>query len=212
MNDSALKFQNSLLSLDYYSSRQLVEDFLEDKSFFDIVDEIFVPVLENIGSSWAKGSLSLSQVYMSGRMCETLISEFFNDSENKRKNSPKIAILVYNDQHTLGKRIIYNSLRSIGYEIEDFGFSEDCMELVNRVEKQKIQILLISVLMLNSAFKLKDVISEIKKRKLNTKVVVGGAPFIFDVSLWKRIGADAMGKDTNEAIKIVKKMEGEING
>ncbi len=42
------------------------------------------------------------------------------------------------------------------------------------------------------------------------KVIVGGAPFRFDESLWKEVGADATGNDPAEALKIVTKLAGEI--
>lgn len=209
MNEEVLTFKERLLSLDYYFIKQFVQSYLKEHPFENIIDEILVPVLEDVGDSWENGTLSLSQVYMSGKLCERLIDEFIEISNVQRKTKPKIAIVVFNDQHTLGKKIIYNVLRSVGYYIKDFGHSENATDLINRVEAEKIEVLFVSVLMLNSALKIKKIREEINSRNLGTKLIVGGAPFNFDDSLWKRVGADEMGKNTKDAIDLALKMEGE---
>ncbi|TYB82652.1 MAG: cobalamin B12-binding domain-containing protein [Kosmotoga sp.] len=204
-------FKEDLLSLDYYSIKHFVQDYLKERDFESFVDKILVPVLEDIGDSWENGTLSLSQVYMSGRLCEKLIEEFIKQLNTKRIIIPRMAIVVFNDQHTLGKKIIYNVLRSIGYDIKDFGNFENADDLIDRAEKENIQVLLVSVLMLNSALKIKTIREEVSQRNLNTKLIVGGAPFNFDSELWKRVGADYMGKNTKDAIDLVSKMAGELN-
>ncbi|MFO7882634.1 MAG: cobalamin B12-binding domain-containing protein [Kosmotogaceae bacterium] len=209
MNDNILNFKERLLSLDYFYIKQFVQDYLKEYDFENIVDKILVPVLEDIGDSWENGTLSLSQVYMSGKLCERLVDEFIELSNVQRKTKPKMAIVVFNDQHTLGKKIIYNVLRSVGYDIKDFGNSEDATSLIDRLESENIEVLLVSVLMLNSALKIKTIREEINYRNLCTKLIVGGAPFNFDDSLWKRVGANEMGKNTKDAIDLALKMEGE---
>ena len=42
------------------------------------------------------------------------------------------------------------------------------------------------------------------------KVVVGGAPFLFDDQLWQEVGADAMGKSAADAVAIVTRLMGEM--
>ena len=204
-------FKEKLLSLGYYSLKNLVGDYLKEYDFKEIIDKMIVPVLEDIGDSWANGALSLSQVYMTGRICEKLIDEFMKQVNSKRTNIPRMAIVVFNDHHTLGKKIIYNVVRSIGYDIKDLGNAENASELVDIVEKENIQVLLVSVLMLNSALKVKTIRDELRQRNLKTKLIVGGAPFNFDRELWKRVGADYMGKNTKDAIELVSKVAGEIN-
>ena len=40
------------------------------------------------------------------------------------------------------------------------------------------------------------------------KIVVGGAPFNFDEKLWEEVGADIMGNNASDAMKIIKKFNG----
>jgi methanogenic corrinoid protein MtbC1 len=38
--------------------------------------------------------------------------------------------------------------------------------------------------------------------------VVGGAPFRFDEALWRKVGADAMGRNGTDALRILEALEG----
>ena len=86
----------------------------------------------------------------------------------------------------------------------DLGGGLNADNLTGIVKNEKIKILLLSVLMLPSALRIK----ELKERLADTdvKIIVGGAPFRFDTNLWKEIGADGFGKDSSEAIEIVTKL------
>jgi methanogenic corrinoid protein MtbC1 len=114
-----------------------------------------------------------------------------------------MAIAVIEDYHMLGKRIIYTVLRASGFELLDYGHGINTDDLADRVIEDKIEILLISALMLPAALKVKELREKLNKLNCNVKIVVGGAPFRFDNKLWQEVGSDATGKDSSEAIKII---------
>lgn len=107
-----------------------------------------------IGDGWEVGEYSLAQVYMAGVICEEIFDKLFPESEIKRIDMPKIAICVYLDHHALGKRIVKSVIRSNGYEIIDLGEGLNAEDLVTACLENKIDILLISTLMLSSALKI----------------------------------------------------------
>jgi methanogenic corrinoid protein MtbC1 len=57
-----------------------------------------------------------------------------------------------------------------------------------------------STLMLNLAFEVKKLRSIFEREGIKTKIIVGGAPFLFDSDLWKEVGADAMAVDAMESV------------
>ncbi|MCG8018737.1 MAG: cobalamin B12-binding domain-containing protein, partial [Candidatus Thiodiazotropha sp. 'RUGA'] len=75
--------------------------------------------------------------------------------------------------------------------------------LVPRVKADKIRVLLVSVLMLPSALRILDLRSALNTESLDVKILVGGAPFLFDSQLWENVGADAMGATASDAVQIV---------
>ena len=132
------------------------------------IENIVLPALERIGKGWEEGRVSLAQVYMSGRICEEVIDRILPPSHPQRKDQPPMAIVVLEDHHLLGKKIIYSALRASGYELLNYG-QMDVETVVRNVKTDGIEILLISVLMLPSALKVKQLRNALEREGLNTK-------------------------------------------
>ncbi len=201
------EFVQVLLSVDRLAAENILRESSVALSPIQLADRIIVPALERIGAGWERGEVALSQVYMSGRICEQLVDTILPPDSPNRKSQPRMAVAVLQDYHLLGKRIVYSVLRASGFELLDYGRVE-VDDLVGRVKTDRIEVLLISTLMLPSALRVKDV-----KAKLDgdVKIVVGGAPFRFDDQLWKEVGADAMGRNASEAVEIITGIAGDIS-
>ena len=145
------QFEKALLSVDRITAKDIFSQYLNKIDVMKGVQDLIVPSLESIGDDWSKGKISLAQVYMSGRITEELVDLILPSSLETKKPQPKIAITTLNDFHFLGKRIVYSILRSSGFELMDFGRKE-VKELVKSVKENNIQILLVSVLMLNCIY------------------------------------------------------------
>lgn len=202
-------FREALETLDRVKADAIFQTLLQDRSPIQAVEEVVVPALEQIGAAWNDGTLALSQVYMSGRFCEELVDRTLPPSDPDRKHQPRSAIVVLNDYHDLGKRIVYSVMRASGFEVFDYG-RMDVDALVERVVADRIRVLMISVLMLPSALKVKQVCARLRAMNADVRVIVGGAPFIFDKELCKEVGADAMGSTAAEAIQIVESIMEEM--
>jgi len=201
------KFEDTLVKVDRIKARELFEKAFEETEGFEFLEEMVVASLEIIGDKWEKGAASLAQVYMSGVICEELIDNYLPMMEVERKNSPRIAIAVLQDHHGLGKRIVYSIVRTGGYEILDFGIGVGVSDLIEMTIENNIEILLVSTLMLPAALKVKEVKRMLKDRGLDTKIIVGGAPFRLDENLWKKVGADACARSASEILKTIKEAD-----
>ena len=198
------ELERALLTLDKEQAEQIVSDAVSQGSPLEIASELVLQTLQRIGDAWENGKVALSQIYMSGIICEEIIDKILPASDPLRKDQPKMAIAVFEDYHLLGKRIIYSTLRASGYELIDLGGGLTADSLVDIIREQKIKVLLLSVLMLPSALRIKELREKLKDS--DVKIIVGGAPFRFDPLLWKEVGADGYGKDALEAIEVVTKL------
>ena len=202
------RFERALLSVDRLGARNILTQSKGDQTPIQLVESLVRPALERIGEGWEQGRVALSQVYMSGRMCEELVGSLLPPGSSTRENQPRIAIAVLDDYHLLGKRIVYSALRASGFEILDYGQVE-VDSLVHRVRDDGVQVLLISTLMLPSALHVRELRSRLDQAGLDVKIVVGGAPFRFDDQLWQEVGADAMGRNASDAIGIIERITGD---
>ena len=210
ISQSIADLETALLAIDRIRSSTIIRKTCSSGSPVRCVEALIVPALEEIGSRWERGEASLSQVYMSGRICETIVDTMIPDTDPARTSHPRMAIAVLEDYHALGKRIVYSVLRAGGFSVTDYGTGLTVDQLVGNVVRDKVRILLISTLMLPAALRTRDVIERIRMESPGTRVIVGGAPFLFDPGLWKEVGADAMGHEASEALEIVKKMVSEM--
>ncbi len=196
------QFEKALLSVDRITAKNIFSQYSNGIDALKTVHELIAPSLESIGSKWSKGDVSLAQVYMSGRICEELVDTILPPSTEANFVQPNIAITTLDDFHFLGKRIVYSILRSSGFKVMDLGRKE-VKGLVKSVKENNIQILLISVLMLNSALKIKELKTRLVEQEIAVKIIVGGAPFRMDDDLWQKVGADATGVNASDAVKLV---------
>lgn len=202
-------FERALLTLDRNAAETIINKAVTNGNPVEVASELITDVLQRIGDAWEEGKVALSQVYMSGLICEESIDKILPPSSSHRKSQPKMGIAVFEDYHLLGKRIIYSTLRAGGFELMDLGNGLTTSNLKKIVKEEKIKVLLLSTLMLPSALRIKKLTSELAGSGI--KIIVGGAPFRFDSELWKEVGADAMGKDSSEALEIAKNLSGAEN-
>ncbi|MBF0304009.1 MAG: cobalamin-dependent protein [Desulfamplus sp.] len=206
MENNISNFMEALLSVNRVAARRMLEDSAHiDKISF--IENVVIAALQRIGEGWKNGVFALSQVYMAGRICEELIDEVLPPGDPDRKDQPKMAICVLSDHHKLGKTIVYSLLRASGFDLLDYGTME-VEELVQRIKNDKIKIILVSVLMLHSALKVKPLKEKLDSLNLDVKIVVGGAPFRFDKQLWQEVRADAMCSTASEAVLVIKSVMG----
>ena len=209
LEDLRLRLESALLMVDKITVQQILTADYEGVSAFNLVELLIVPILEKDGEGWEAGEYSLSQVYMSGRLCEEVVDIILPPDDPDRIYQPKMAIATLEDFHVLGKRIVYSALRASRFSLENFGRMEPD-ELVQRVVDENIRVLLISTLMLPAALHVRQVVDGLQHQGKDVKVLVGGAPFNYDLQLWKEVGADGFGATASEAVRLVNQVMEEL--
>ncbi|MBF0125825.1 MAG: cobalamin-dependent protein [Magnetococcales bacterium] len=200
-------FRQALASFDRLRAEELFQHALTLGTPTEMVERLIVPALEQIGGDWESGQIALSQVYMSGRLCEDLVNQMFPaEGAPVGEARTRGAIVVLRDYHMLGKRIVYSMLRTSGVHLLDYG-RLDVEEVVERVIADQVNILLISVLMLPSALKVQEVRAGLEARQARVRILVGGAPFLLDPLLWREVGADAMGRNAVDGLRILRQWQ-----
>ncbi len=211
MDNIVERFKEALLSTDEEKAGEIMVEAGGQLQTGAFLEEVLVPALDDIGAGWEQGEYALSQVYMSGRICETLVDKLLPEELGERKEEPKMALVLLNDYHALGKRIVYSTLRAGGYDVADYGRMQPD-ELLEKLEEEDLELILISVLMYSSALQVKQVVEALSKSNPKIRVAVGGAPFRLDRQLWKEVGAHAVGYTATDVLDIVRSFSGGERG
>ncbi len=206
LTEAAMDLEGYFLAVDKPSAFALLDRLTDTSTGTEIVDDVIMPALESIGDRWEKGQVSLSQVYMSGKIAEAMVDKVILSTGHQADSGGSVAVAVLEDHHNLGKRILASVLSTSGMQVMDYGHALSVDELVSMVERDGVDYLMISTLMLPAALRVKDAMIQIKERSPHTKVIVGGAPYIFDPALGEEVGAHAVGRTATESLNILKRM------
>ncbi len=166
------------------------------------LEAVLVPALDRLGDRWGRGGASLSQVFMAGRYAERLSDELL-PAAAPPEGALRVGVAVLEDQHLLGKRMVVAHLRAAGLAPLDLGDGLTPAVLAERAVEARIDVLLVSTLMLRAALAVRSLVTELRARGSAARVVVGGAPFRLDPTLWREAGADACGLEAADAPRLV---------
>ena len=207
MSTYSNKFLEALLSVDKQACFALLEKRFRADSSFSSIENLIIESLQKVGEGWENGTVSLSQVYMSGVICEELFDKYIAIKTPFIDTVQKIGILTLNDHHTLGKRIVTALVHSYGYNILDLGSGLSPEKAVTLIKQAQLDIIFVSTLMLHSALKIKNLKELLIKENLSVKVIVGGAPFRFDENLWQKVNAVGCCTSAFDTLKYYKEVK-----
>lgn len=207
LDEVQYEFEKALLNIDRISSRKLFENFINkmnnNEDITKAIEKIIVISLKHIGDGWEEGRVSLAQVYMGSKICVELVDSFIPSIDSYIENQSKVAICCFEEYHLIGKQIVSSVIKSNGYKLNDYGCGVKKDKLIDNIIKDDIEVMIISTLMLSSVLKIKETKKELDAINSNVKIIVGGAPFLFDSELWNQIGADAMSRNATDIIIIL---------
>ena len=200
----AQAFEQALLRGDRAAARAVIRDDLGSDDPVIVSEAVVVPALERIGAAWESGTISLATLYLSGVLAEEVVAEVLPSARPAADGAPGIAIVVLEDHHVLGKRLVLSALRSAGYAVEDYGHGLSPRDVVARCRAEDPRVLLVSTLMLPAALRVRDLADSLAELEARPALFVGGAPFRMDPELWREVGADGAGRNSADALRLVR--------
>ena len=113
---------------------------------------------------------------------------------------------VKGDLHDIGKNLVCMMLEGAGFEVFDAGIDCTAEKLVDLAVEKNAPVIGLSALLTTTMPSMKDVIAEIQKRNLQSKikVMIGGAPVTQNYA--DEIGADGYSTDAASAVDLAKKI------
>ena len=168
-----------------------------------VINEILIPAINEVGNLFNKKIYFLPQLIASAEAMETAIRylEPKLEKKNTGEEMPTIVIAtVEGDIHDIGKNLVALMLRNYGYRVLDLGKDVPKEEIVETAIREKASIIALSALMTTTMMKMKDVVEYAKERKVQAKVMIGGA--VITQSFADEIGADGYSEDAAEAVRV----------
>lgn len=170
----------------------------------EIVANILVPALDEVGKGFENKTLFLPQLIKSAEAAQNAFAAIKEKlSLTGQVSVPKGKILlatVKGDIHDIGKNIVKVMLENYGYEVVDLGRNVDCELVVSTAKEQNIKLIGLSALMTTTVPAMENVIKMVKSSRMPCKIMVGGA--VVTPEYAKQINADYYAGDAMDSVSI----------
>lgn len=188
---------------------EVKQELSEGKEPGFIINEELIPAINEVGDLFEKQVYFLPQLIASAETMKTAIEYLEPMLSSDDEGGAKITIViatVEGDIHDIGKNLVALMLKNYGYRVIDLGKDVPKEVIVQAAMDEKADIIALSALMTTTMMRMKDVVELVKEKKLDTKVIIGGA--VITQSFADEIGADGYSKDAAEAVKLVQRLCG----
>ena len=185
------------------SAATLTGEMLKTRQPLDIINNEIIPALDFVGVEYEEKRVYLPGLLMSAEAAGAAF-EVIKSSQKGSAVSKETKILlatVKGDIHDIGKNIIKLILENYGYDVIDLGKDVSPSVILDRVVREKVDVLGLSALMTTTLPSMEETVKLVRESKPNCKIMVGGAVLTEDYA--KKIGADFYGKDAMEAVRFV---------
>ena len=172
----------------------------------DILNRALVPAMDLVGEKFGEGEYFIPQVLWSAKAMQAgmeLLRPHFTEDRDAYKGRIVIGT-AKGDIHDIGKNLVGMMLEGAGFQIVDLGVDVDPRRFVDAAQDQNGRVVAVSALLTTTMPAMENVVSLIRERGLDIKVLVGGAPV--DQAFCDEIGADAYGTDAVDAVRKVREL------
>jgi methanogenic corrinoid protein MtbC1 len=167
----------------------------------DILQKGLVPGMQKVGIKFRENKIFVPQVLMSAKAMSTAmvhLKPFFQSGEVVRKGKFVIGT-VTGDLHDIGKNLVSMMVEGAGWEVIDLGVDVSVDRFLKAVEENPTCIVGLSAMLTTTMVNMSSIVTAIKEKHPNQKVIIGGAPLNNDFC--SEIGADFYSPDPQGAIE-----------
>lgn len=160
--------------------------------------------MEIVGQKYQQGEYFLPELVMAGETFKEGMKVFAPHLKPSEIASQGRIVIgtVEGDLHDIGKNIVASMVEASGFEVHDLGVDVKARQFADKAIQVSADVVAMSALLSTTFPHMREVIDWIKKVRINSKTLVGGAPLNLDTA--NSMGADGYGRDAVEGANICK--------
>ena len=193
--DSAIPLGESIERGLQERAAQAAKAALQTVPPLELVNTELIPALDRVGKGFEAGTVFLPQLLMSAEAAKAAF-EVVKDAMRGAPQATRGKIIlatVKGDIHDIGKNIVKVLLENYGYQVLDLGKDVAPEVIVDTAIQEEVALIGLSALMTTTVVSMEQTIRLLRKKKPDTKVVVGGAVLTQEYA--DSIGADCYARD-----------------
>lgn len=169
------QLQHALLNFDHVRAELAMRAY-RHLGFRELINQVFVPILVDVGDKWASGEASvLQEHFVSGFIHDQMTGMFLQLGCGPEKGPHAICAGYPEETHELGLIAISIQLVLEGWRVTHLGTRVPQHELVDFINEQKPALLCVSVMYEREPYKIVAYADTIRRQiPSNVKMVIGG--------------------------------------
>ena len=175
----------------------------------EVVSQDLIPALDQVGRQYEEGTLYLPQLISAAESAKDafqLVRDRLSAAQRTDNSFVVVLATVQGDVHDIGKNIVKVVLENYGCRIVDLGRDVAPEAVLEAARREGAAMVGLSALMTTTLDSMERTVRLLREEGLPAKIVVGGAVLTADYS--RKIGADYYAKDAQEAVRILKEIQG----
>jgi len=171
------KIKKLLMDGDKERMIPLVEEARHEIPADTIVNEILIDAMKVVGELFGSGQMQLPFVLQSAETMKATV-DYLNPYLTKQEKETDTTLVigtVKGDVHDVGKNLVDIILSNNGFKVVNVGIKTDLQEYLDVVEKQSIQAIGMSGLLVKSTAVMKENLEEMAQMGMTIPVLLGGA-------------------------------------
>ncbi len=145
----------------------------------DVIEGPLMAGMNIVGDLFGAGKMFLPQVVKSARVMKksvAYLTPYIEEEKTEASDAKKVLLAtVKGDVHDIGKNIVGVVLGCNGYDVIDLGVMVPTEKIIDEAIKNKVDIIGLSGLITPSLDEMVGVAKEMKSRKLDLPLLIGGA-------------------------------------
>jgi methanogenic corrinoid protein MtbC1 len=172
----------------------------------EILENALIPAMANVGNKFSRKEIYVPQMLMAAKAMNSALvhlKPFFLSGETKRKGKFIIGT-VSGDLHDIGKNLVAMMIEGGGWEVIDLGVDVNAEKFMKAMDENPGAVVGLSALLTTTMENMKKIVTAIKEKHKDSKIMVGGAPVTQEYCM--KIGADFYSPDPQGAVNYLKKL------
>lgn len=206
----AQEYLQALLDSDRRRASQLILDAVQaGVPVKDIYLHVFQRSQYEIGRLWHLNKITIAHEHYCTAATQMIMSQLYPlTAANNKVGKRVVAAGVSGELHELGIRMVADFFEMAGWETLFLGANTPLPAIIKLLIEHKADVLAISATMTFHVSYVAALIDAVRASPEcgDVRVIVGGHPFNIAPDLWEDIGADAYGRDAQEAVEIAERL------
>jgi 5-methyltetrahydrofolate--homocysteine methyltransferase len=155
----------------------LIDEALTRHAPVEVLNEILLPAMKDVGDRFGAGELILPFVLQSAEVMKRSVAhleQFLEKKEGYTKGRVVVAT-VFGDVHDIGKNLVCTILGNNGYTIYDLGKQVPLNTIIEKAQEVNATAIGLSALLVTTSKQMPLCVKELHRRGLEFPVLIGGA-------------------------------------